>query len=566
MTVQIITKSLCIMVFTIMCISLISLVPLSFADSHYDDYVSDDYITNMSIHLGNMGIFVNFTPAINNEDTSHYVLVYQIDEQRCPSFDSIINMNCSFYDVNLVSNGNGGTIFYDLSKGESYYFAIFPSNDIDLRFYSPLVTIPVKIIDVSNGLIVVSFPIPTITVQSVTSPPVVIPPVVTPPPVTSPVVVTIPADDPPKKKSGGGCSGDCTPPTFGKDAQSKQIVQGGFSFNGHITDVTDYHTEYSTITAHTNTTHNFTLKAYENNGANNIKWFQWGIVEEVGTPLSEAEVLATFYVSGGVIEEIVQYDKNNLIDIIHAETYVEECGYITSDCLELSFDVTFRDQLKNKVIVIQAMDNSRNADTKFMNEGIDTVGTSMNEPLLDKITASHGGAFYPQRAGAVELTLIDYKTDTWQDEYGYLWTSDNYKSFKIVDTIPVPLREPDKTTSVMTRQNSIFASLIIAEQDRAVLYFDSTKLISIPDESFVYDLPISDEQRQTELDIRITNEIARITPMVIQYDNKVYSYDHLKQYDGKTVAEIVVEDMAEKLLAQKDLLQKRLVDKEKYSN
>ena len=67
---------------------------------------------------------------------------------------------------------------------------------------------------------------------------------------------------------------------------------------------------------------------------------------------------------------------------------------------------------------------------------------------------------------------MDYKTDSWQDEYGYLWTSDNYQSFRIVDTIPVPIREPDVMWQAMTRVNSNFVVMVQNEQDRAQIILD----------------------------------------------------------------------------------------------
>jgi len=280
------------------------------------------------------------------------------------------------------------------------------------------------------------------------------------------------------EKKGGGCGGDCSPPTFGKDKKGQMIVQGGFSFNGNSTDVIEFWTPYHMITAQTNSTHNFTLKAFENYGNNNIKWFQFGIVPEVGSELNDAEVLATIYISSSQVEkiEIEEAGESNLIDIINATSYIEECGYVTSDCLELSLDIIFREELKNKVIVIQAMDNSRNANTKFLNDGIETVGESMNEPLISYVLASKGGAFYPQDRGVVELTLTSYKNDLWQDQYGYEWSTNNY-GFYIINTVPVPLKEPDVMWQAMTRMNSNFADMIIYEQERAVLIFDASKLV-----------------------------------------------------------------------------------------
>jgi hypothetical protein len=373
-------------------------------------------------------------------------------------------------------------------------------------------------------------------------------------------------------KSGGGCSGDCTPPTFGKDKYGRQIVEGGFSFDGNNTDVTEYWTPYKEITANTNTTHNFTFKAYENNGNNNIKWFQFGIVPEVGTPLNDAEVLATIYTKNSQIEKIVETDKNNLWDIIDATLYSEDCGYVSSDCLELSLDVIFREELQNKVIVIQVMDNSRNTDTKFLNDGINTVGESMNEPLISYVSASNGGAFYPQDRGLVELTMTSYKNNEWQDGEGYMWEYDfDYKTFRIIDTVPVPIKEPDVMWQAMTRINNLFPAMIIHEEEKAVLIFDSTKLISLTPDSWTYDAPKTAEEKQAELDIRISNEIDRITPLTKDYTKNQHlyqkdSYDHWNYFSDITVDQINQQDLEKKLQLQDELYQQRLAEQQKYQS
>jgi len=316
------------------------------------------------------------------------------------------------------------------------------------------------------------------------------------------------------KKKGGGCSGDCTPPTFGNDENNRKLVEGGFSYNGQAIDVTEFWTPYDLVTAQTGEVVNFTIKAYENNGLDNIKWIQFGIVPEVGTPLNDAEILATFHLKSSMIDEIVEEEKYDLFDIVAASTYVEECGYITSDCLELSIDVMFNEELINKVIVIDVIDNPRNSNTKYLNDGIETVGESINEPLINSVSVSNGGAFYPQRAGTVELVLTSYKNSEWQDEYGYMWKEDfENHTFRIISDVPQPQKEADLMWSAMTRMNSNFDAIIQYEQDRALLVFDSSKLVSVPGESFAYDLPKSEELQQAELDIRISDEIKRIASL-----------------------------------------------------
>jgi len=277
------------------------------------------------------------------------------------------------------------------------------------------------------------------------------------------------------KKGGGGCSGDCTKPTFYKNHAGLLIVKNGFEFNSNATDVINYHTPYDLITVNTNQTYNMKLKVYESNA---LKWFQIGFgVPEIGSPLNDAESIATFYLNwDNTLDRVDTVDKHTLVDITNSTVSIVDCGYTDSQCYELSVDYIYRDQQKNNVVYIQACDMARNCANHYINDGILVEGESLNVPLISSVTAGKGGPFYPQRAAVVELTLVDYKTDAWQDEYGYLWTSDNYKSFKIVDTVPVPIKEPDLMWNAMTRINSNFDAMKLAEIERAVLIFDSSIL------------------------------------------------------------------------------------------
>ena len=245
-------------------------------------------------------------------------------------------------------------------------------------------------------------------------------------------------------RDGGSCN-DCTPPTFGKDKNGKPIVSNGFMFNGNATDVTDYHTEFPLITVITNQTNTVTVKMYENNGVNNIRLAQFGMgMPEIGDSLSHAQTLLEIWLVGSEIEEIVKIDKNNLVDILNVTTSIVDCGYVgTENCLQVTLDYIYRDQPKYNIMAINAMDNNRNAQTNYMNDGILVVGDSLNEPLIQQTSTSEAGKLYPQKVGLVNLTLLDYKTDVWQDEYGYLWSTNNYGPY-LVDDIPIPKKTPDK--------------------------------------------------------------------------------------------------------------------------
>ena len=64
--------------------------------------------------------------------------------------------------------------------------------------------------------------------------------------------------------TGGGCTGDCTPPTIGTDNGGYQIVSGGFAINGNAFDVKHFKQTIPTQTIRVNEPATITLTIYEN--------------------------------------------------------------------------------------------------------------------------------------------------------------------------------------------------------------------------------------------------------------------------------------------------------------
>ncbi len=247
-----------------------------------------------------------------------------------------------------------------------------------------------------------------------------------------------------KSSSGGGCS-DCIPPTFGKNKNGRLLVSEGFIFNDNAIDVTAFHTEFPLITVITNQTNIVTVKIYENKGVNNIRLVQFGMgMPEVRSPLNDAQTLLEIWIVGTEIDETFKIEKYNLVDILNATTSIVDCGYVgTDNCLQLTLEYVYRDQPKYNIMAINAMDNSRNGQTNYINDGILVIGETLNEPLEQNVSVSNAGAHYPQNRGSTLLTLVDYKTDTWQDGYGYIWSANNYGPF-LVDKISIPKKVQDK--------------------------------------------------------------------------------------------------------------------------
>ena len=77
-----------------------------------------------------------------------------------------------------------------------------------------------------------------------------------------------------EKNGGGGCSGDCTYPTNGKDRYGTIQVEKGFGLDDNIVDVTGYHTEFPLITLNVGEEYTLQTTIYENSGK--MRWVQYG--------------------------------------------------------------------------------------------------------------------------------------------------------------------------------------------------------------------------------------------------------------------------------------------------
>lgn len=291
--------------------------------------------------------------------------------------------------------------------------------------------------------------------------------IVTEPTVTKPIS--------PKKNGGGsGCFGDCESPTGYKSTSGQEIVKNGFIYNNNATDLTGYHTPYPKITVTTNATNNLTVKAYDNSGVHNIKWLQVGFgMPEIGSPLNDAQSMVTIYLKHGEIEKIIPTEDYPLVELGEISVEIVDCGYINTECLQISLDHIFRDQPKYDIVYVQWADNYGYSKTYYVNDGIEVIGESLNEPLELKVEVSKGGTHYPQRAGTVELKLSDYKTDIWQDEYDYLWSMNQYGPY-ITDVISPPVKS-DKTGEI-NRNHSEFSKIKEFEIERALEIFDASLL------------------------------------------------------------------------------------------
>lgn len=274
-----------------------------------------------------------------------------------------------------------------------------------------------------------------------------------------------------KKNSGGGgnCSGDCTSPTIGLDKNGVRFVDNGLKLNGVSFDGDYFKTHMPMQYTEIGKINHLSLKVYENSGIYNIDMIQFGIVKEIGSPINLAEPRIEIDVSNfandvenASLDNITLIDKEGIISHHDVSVSIVSCmDQSSQECLQLDIYWTFAKIPEFNVLVINGWDNNKNSFNNYFNDGLTTIDPNYVEPE----------------------TIQPYRYEC--------------KDPKLEDI------------QVWTMFNCNFNSKIIAEQDKATLIFDSTKLISKLSDSWSYDSPKSDTEKQLELDRKISIEIDR---------------------------------------------------------
>lgn len=270
--------------------------------------------------------------------------------------------------------------------------------------------------------------------------------------------------------SSGGCSGDCTPPTIGLDEDNKRIVDNGFSYNNNPVNVIQWHTPYPLITAIVNEANIVEIIAYDNGGIYNLSMVQFGLgLEDFGQSLHDIEVLIEVHLeplyseNTVIVEKVVIRDRDNLIDTysVFAVTEPVQCIDNETDekCLKVSIQYTYREATINNMMVVNVVDNSRNTQNFYLNDGVEVIGASMN-PVPYVIIPNKQTSQQTENLTKV-LYQIDKVNHIWIDHNAieYLQVSDGTferltpaESYKCNDP---PLDE----INVPTRQNCNFRAL-----------------------------------------------------------------------------------------------------------
>jgi len=195
-----------------------------------------------------------------------------------------------------------------------------------------------------------------------------------------------------KNNNGSGCSGDCTAPTIGEDNQGKRFVDYGLILNNKSFQANYFKTHMLLQHTEVGKENHLSVIIYENTGAHNIDYLQFGMVNEIGSPVNTFEPRIEIDIQNTSnnmenpgLESILLVDKNNIINNYRVDVSLVPCmiGY-AQQCLGVDIYWTFDKVPLHNVLAINGWDNNRNSFTTYFNDGLSVTDPNYVEPALEE--------------------------------------------------------------------------------------------------------------------------------------------------------------------------------------
>ncbi len=280
---------------------------------------------------------------------------------------------------------------------------------------------------------------------------------------------------------GGNDNKHRTSPTSGLDwTTHKQIVTDGFRINDFkVTLDNNWWTDFPEKQIIVGIPNEFEIKTYAQNGGLMIQELCFGL-DEVGL-INTAEVcLEAWYDYQQNIVDVKVIQDTNVIneDLLKVSTSEEYCDIDGMKCtVTLFYDVVFMEHLKNKVMAIQSIDQSRRTMMPTsLNDGIVILGEPLNPMLTRQIAGIEKGE------GLITITQVEKYSDLWVTDDGRIFERyGESDSFRLTN---IETKRITDTGHVNSRSHSAWDMLIEHQNEIAKKYFDSSK-IQNPDKGFV---------------------------------------------------------------------------------
>jgi len=312
------------------------------------------------------------------------------------------------------------------------------------------------------------------------------------------------ADNP--SSGGGGCNGDCSPPTLGVDKNFNRLVDNGFLYNGNPVNVDLFYTPYPLITANVGQENTVVLKIYDDVGPQNIEHVALAFGLGKGQSFSDSKATINLDRTRDGKEITSVYDPENTLDDVEIITSEGSCGNsVVSQCLIVTIHHMFRESLNFNMVATYVWDFNNNSWQNYYNHGVEVVGESLNPPRKEMVAFGTN-----EMRGLYELTLIDKKKDLWLDEFGTVYQHKGNDRYNKVRSLSHELVFDEITKHGCDRNCNWFnehkfnQELLSKEIFKKIL--NGKSITDSPDEPFSYYYSFTSRANDPELQHLISQE------------------------------------------------------------
>ena len=277
---------------------------------------------------------------------------------------------------------------------------------------------------------------------------------------------------------GGGCA-DCVPPTMGVNKDNVRLVDGGFSYNGKVTDVEYFYTPFDLLTVEIGRENVAELKIYENSGPDSIQHIGLSFGLDRGQIFGEGLSIIEWEKVFGEEPKVTVTDPENILGDVRvvADPNLVKCmdDSKTEQCVKFRIYHTFREGPDFRIFSTYIWDEDRNGWQNYFNHGLNVVGESLNPPDVHTVFDRQGYLYTITVTG--DRTAIDGNGDNW-----YLDEDEFWKKEFFVERPPVqdtPMAGYDRDHPYFTAYQD--GQVLLAENTiKAILGVDSIQAI-LPD-------------------------------------------------------------------------------------
>ena len=175
--------------------------------------------------------------------------------------------------------------------------------------------------------------------------------------------------------AGGGCSGDCTPPTLGEDNAGKVFVKNGFSINDNSFDVTHFSQDIATEYSLVNKPIQITVKVYENEGPQQLSHVgvMLGLIPKVinGIQVETHQVQILWEQTFEEITSVEVIDPNDYVNNVHVESSLADDEFGNKDrTTVLKFEFTPVKVFDSSTILVETWDYKRNSWVNYFHNAL----------------------------------------------------------------------------------------------------------------------------------------------------------------------------------------------------